>query len=38
VAYAVVDGAVGVAGALGAELPYGPVVVVLGVEEGDEPV
>lgn len=36
VADAAVDGVVGVSGALGAELPDGPVVAVLGVEEGDE--
>jgi len=35
---AVIDGFVGVAGALGAEFPYGPAISVFGVEEGDETV
>ena len=33
---AVVDFGVGVAGPLCAELPYGPIVAVLGIEELDE--
>jgi len=35
---AVVDGLIRVSGALGAKLPYGPIVAVLVVEEADEPV
>lgn len=36
VVYAVVDFTVGIACALGAELPYRPIVAMLGVEELDE--
>ena len=36
--YSVVDGAVGVSGSLGAELPYGPAVAMVRVEKSDESV